>query len=106
MAAPLELNTLSETINELKKDGFMEDFIISGNSFIGNSGNKSYKPEELTIMNVCRFEGISDPDDMSVVYILQSNSGTKGIFVDAYGTYALQGSSPDLLSKLKISKDH
>ena len=37
---------------------------------------------------VHRFEGESDPDDMSVVYAIESQDGTRGVLVDAFGTYA------------------
>ncbi len=35
-----------------------------------------------------RFEGISDPDDMAIVYAVESRSGLRGTLVDAFGTYA------------------
>jgi len=35
-----------------------------------------------------RFEGISDPDDMAIVYALESTSGVRGTFADAFGVYA------------------
>jgi hypothetical protein len=48
-----------------------------------------------------RFEGASDPDDMSVVYAMESDDGLKGVIADAFGLYA----NPDLgvfLEKVKI----
>jgi len=48
-----------------------------------------------------RFEGASDPDDMSVVYAFESHDGSRGIIADAFGLYA----NPDLggfLEKVKI----
>lgn len=35
-----------------------------------------------------RFEGASDPDDMSVVHAIEIDGGPKGIIADAYGLYA------------------
>ncbi|HYB42610.1 MAG TPA: hypothetical protein VEL75_12605 [Candidatus Methylomirabilis sp.] len=35
-----------------------------------------------------RFEGISDPDDMAIVYAVESRSGVKGTLADAFGVYA------------------
>ena len=35
-----------------------------------------------------RFEGISDPDDMAIVYAIESKSGVRGTFADAFGVYA------------------
>ena len=38
-------------------------------------------------MNFYRFEGESDPDDNAILYIIETNDGTKGTLVDAYGVY-------------------
>jgi hypothetical protein len=35
-----------------------------------------------------RFEGISDPDDMAIVYALEARSGIRGTLVDAFGVYS------------------
>jgi hypothetical protein len=40
------------------------------------------------IREVHRFEGESDPDDMSVVYAIEGKDGTRGVIVDAFGIYA------------------
>lgn len=34
------------------------------------------------------FEGMSNPDDNSIVFAISSHSGVKGVLVDAYGMYA------------------
>lgn len=44
--------------------------------------------EELIIDKFYRFEGDSNPDDMSVLYAMTAISGTKGIIIDAFGTYS------------------
>lgn len=49
---------------------------------------KSFKAEELTIVERHRFEGASDPDDESVVYAIESQDGIRGTLVDAFGPYA------------------
>lgn len=107
MEGPKELNTLSETMNKLKKNGFTEEFRIKNGNFINQSGEK-FKPEDLTITKVYRFEGASDPDDMSVLYAIETSRGRKGIFADAFGLYAnQQDQNPaGLLKKIKIIKDH
>ena len=45
-------------------------------------------PGDLMIEKTERYEGDSNPDDMSIIYAITSESGTKGILLDAYGTYA------------------
>ena len=54
-------------------------------------------------MEVYRFEGMSDPDDNAVVYALEAADGTKGVIVDAYGTYA-QNLDFELAEKLRRAK--
>jgi hypothetical protein len=49
---------------------------------------ETFRPQDLTIVEHHRFEGASDPDDMAIVYGIESNSGIRGVLVDAYGVYA------------------
>ena len=58
-------------------------------------------PDVLTIIEHHRFEGVSDPDDMSVVYGIEANDGTRGVLVDAYGVYADPRVS-ELLKSVKV----
>ena len=66
---------------------------------------RTFKADELTIVEHYRFEGASDPDDMSVVYAIEIDGGPKGIIADAFGLYA----NPDLggfLDKVRFEKSH
>ena len=49
---------------------------------------RTFRPEDLTIREFHRFEGISDPDDMSIVYAIESRDGTRGTLVDVFGIYS------------------
>ena len=44
--------------------------------------------QDVRIVDHYRFEGTSDPDDMSVIYALEARDGTRGTLTDAFGTYA------------------
>ncbi len=35
-----------------------------------------------------RFEGISDPDDMAIIYGIETGTGLRGTLTDAFGFYA------------------
>ncbi|MGY2130714.1 hypothetical protein ACW9KT_00690 [Hymenobacter sp. HD11105] len=72
---------------KLAKDGFVEDFrVADGRLHTFNSAtNTSYGPEEVTIVDFYRFEGESDPDDMSILYALECADGTRGTISSAYG---------------------
>jgi hypothetical protein len=98
----VELYTnMVEAIQELKKRGFTSNFEFLNQAFRDVDSGRTFKADELTIVEHYRFEGASDPDDMSVVYAIEVDGGPKGIIADAYGLYA----NPNLgvfLEKVKI----
>lgn len=83
-----DLTTLSESINVLKQRGFDKDFQIVENGLKATDEERAYTPEEVKILNFFRFEGETDPADMSILYAIETSTGIKGTLVDAYGTYA------------------
>ena len=90
-----------EAIQELKKRGFTANFEFLNQEFRNVDSGRTFKADELTIVEHYRFEGASDPDDMSIVYAIESDDGLKGIVADAFGLYA----NPDLggfLEKVNI----
>ncbi len=84
---PEEMNTLVETLQNLRKQGYVCDFLLNGGKIHCKDTDEKFNANELLIDRVYRFEGESNPDDMSVLYAISSSNGTKGIIVDAYGTY-------------------
>ncbi len=83
---------MTEAIQELRKRGFVANFEFLDQVFRDVDSEKTFTADELTIVEHYRFEGASDPEDMSVVYAIESQDGTRGIIADAFGVYA----SPDL----------
>ena len=81
------MTTLSSRIAKAKEDGFTEDFQVKA-AGLCTPGNKCYGPGDVIVENFYRFEGQSDPDDSSILYILRTNDGVKGTLSDAYGIYA------------------
>ncbi|MEO8514445.1 MAG: phosphoribosylpyrophosphate synthetase [Ignavibacteria bacterium] len=82
------METLTESIENIRKKDFVSDFIIMSEDTICSETNKSFHPDDLVIEEIFRFEGDSNPSDMAILYGISSKSGTKGILIDAYGTYA------------------
>ncbi|MFO7448408.1 MAG: hypothetical protein R6W90_18770 [Ignavibacteriaceae bacterium] len=111
MELPHDMTTLSEVMNSQRKKGFEEDFEFDDTKIYAKSSGKKYEPDELTVVQVFRFEGISDPAYMEVLYAIIANDGTKGLFVDAFGTYGTQGTKDPLklagfLKKMKMLENH
>jgi hypothetical protein len=78
----------SAALEALEAEGFTGRFIVVAGSLRLAGGGRAFSPDELTIHDYQRFEGVSDPDDMSIVYAIESSDGTKGTLVDAFGVYA------------------
>jgi prophage maintenance system killer protein len=81
-------DNLLDTLIFIRQQGFSKEFIAVEEGLKEINEQKLYKPEELTILKVFRFEGSSDVDDMAVLYAIQTNDGLRGWISDAYGTYA------------------
>jgi hypothetical protein len=81
-------NTLSEAIGDLKKRGYREDFNLKPDCLECPSLDLDLHPENFTVDEYHRFEGMSNPDDNSIVFAISSKDGVKGTLVDAYGMYA------------------
>jgi hypothetical protein len=75
-------------LDELARRGFADGFrVVDGNLRVLATG-KLLRPDDLVIREVYRFEGISDPDDMAIVYAIESTTGIRGTLIDAFGVYA------------------
>jgi hypothetical protein len=80
--------TLTGVLADLARRGYTESFEVAGSGLHSIAGGKTFRPDELTIRDFYRFEGVSDPDDMSIVYAIEARDGTRGTLVDAFGVYS------------------
>ena len=101
---PPYLKSLTECHQKMVADGFTENFTIEDNRLKCTSCDKTYGPEEISIKNFFRFEGISDPDDNDIMYAIETNDGKKGTIVDAYGAYADPDTTGFILEVERIQK--
>jgi hypothetical protein len=80
--------TVAGAVDGLARRGFTEGFrVVDGRLRVLGTG-KALRTEDLVIREYHRFEGISDPDDMAIVYGVESKDGVRGTLVDAFGVYA------------------
>lgn len=90
MDTPNFMTPYSKVLERLEEKGYGQEISVvkSGAQFGG--GGKAYPPLELKIVKVYRFEGESDPADMSIVYAILATDGNKGFMINAYGSYSGQ----------------
>ena len=79
-------STLSEAVNDLQRRGYTDDLAAAEECLICDARGIHLDPAEFEIDEFHRFEGMSDPEDQSIVYAISSRDhGIKGILVNAYG---------------------
>lgn len=94
-------DTLIDGINELKKQGYIEDFNLKQNCIECRNGQYKFFHNEFEIDKFFRFEGDSSPDDSSILYAISSDKyNLKGILVNSYGIYS-EDITDEMLEKLK-----
>lgn len=87
MEIPHEMTTLSRVLEKLRLKKLDNEFRWQPGGFSAGKG-KVYQPRQLEIVKVYRFEGITDPADMCVLYVIEANDGLIGYSIDAYGVYS------------------
>jgi NADH:ubiquinone oxidoreductase subunit D len=84
-----EMTDMERCIHRLEQKGYTDQFRVEKKKLVSvKDKSKKYKPDDVVAANFFRFEGISDPDDTSVLYAIETTDGEKGTLVDAYGLYA------------------
>jgi hypothetical protein len=71
-----------------KQNGFGYNFRIENKKLVASELNKKFDPAQIRIVNTYRFEGDTNPDDMSILYAIEAKSGERGLLVNAYGPAA------------------
>lgn len=83
-----QYSTLVEALNQLAKQGFTHNFRIDDRGLISENSNQVILPKQVMLKEFHRFEGMTNPSDMSIVYAIETSSGLKGTIVDSYGASA------------------
>lgn len=83
-----EMKTITEVIARLREKHYIHDFEVSHSKLMCKETGECFGADDVKIDKTFRFEGDSNPDDMSVLFAISANSGTRGILIDAYGVYS------------------
>ena len=78
---------LSEAVDDLCAKGYTDELEVNGTGLFRKE--QKLDPSKFTIDSFHRFEGPSDPGDMSIVYAISCEElGVKGLLVGSYGAEA------------------
>lgn len=98
-----DYDTLSQALESVKAEGYTYDFNLEEKQLCCEALEKTFSPRDFTVVGSFRFEGMSNPDDSSVLYLIETSSGEKGTLVDAYGVYA-DSISLEMAQKLRMDR--
>ncbi len=97
-------DTVTEAVNDLKARGFEINFNLAFDKLICLEDNLCLNPNEFEIVEVHRFEGVTNPSDEDVVYAVESkDEKIKGVVTSAFGLYA-DPVSNEMIQKLSMHK--
>ncbi|MEZ5371506.1 MAG: hypothetical protein R2704_01925 [Microthrixaceae bacterium] len=81
----MAMETLSEAMTRLERDGYTESVAAHDDGLLHCSGCDAVcDPRDLTIDEVVRFEGDSNPDDEAVLFALNCGEH-KSLYAVAFG---------------------
>ena len=80
-----QFSTMVSAITELQKRGYTHNFHVNENCQLEEQKGRYYPPTQVELVEFHRFDGMTNPSDDSILYVVKTSSGLKGIVVDSYG---------------------
>tara|TARA_R110000868_G_C10557670_1_gene736569 strand:- start:144 stop:458 length:315 start_codon:yes stop_codon:yes gene_type:complete len=71
-------------INKYQDLGYTTNYLLKNDALVDTNTKKSFSPNEIYIIKEFRFEGMSNPSDMSILYIIETKDGGKGTVLANY----------------------
>ncbi|WP_027418169.1 hypothetical protein [Crocinitomix catalasitica] len=92
-------DTLSTAVDALTKNGFKESFKAEEDCIRALYSKNTYQPNQLTIVNTFRFEGMTNPQDNMELFAIEAEDGLKGTLVMSYS--AEHSQNVELIKQIK-----
>lgn len=93
-----DFDTLSQATNGLTANGYTEGFTAEEKKIVTSNSKREYNPDDLKIEKSYRFEGMSNPQDTTIVMAIKAKDGTKGTLVMSYS--AQHSQNVDLIKQI------
>ena len=95
---------ITSCLKKVQARGFTDQYQARGTHIYCIDNNRIYYPEDISVVNYYRFEGTSNPDDMAILYAIETFDGRKGTLIDAYGYYACEEVGDFMIAVEEIHK--
>ena len=94
------MDTPSDAVRRLQAEGYTGNWFANRDHELEcDETGKRFDPAELEVDHVLRFEGQSDPGDMTILYALRAPSGDKGVYSAPFGA-AMPAEDADVIARL------
>ena len=74
-----------EGLHEFQAKGYTHNYRVEDGQLIDLETKERFTSNEVTIVEEKRYEGMTNPSDMSILYVLETKDGNKGTIVVPYG---------------------
>lgn len=92
-----------EFIEKYEEKGYDRSYRLRKGKLTDLITQSAYEPKDIYVVAEHRFEGMSNPSDMSILYVLETKDGSKGTLLLGYGP----SGDLELIDFFKaIPKDH
>ena len=98
-----QYSTMLDAVKGLKERGYVHEFKVRDDGMECLETGGKYQPDDMKIVEYHRFEGMSNPSDMSAVFAIECKDGLRGLVVSSYGIYG-DIKLIDFLDKVKVGK--
>jgi len=89
-------------IDELKNQGYTSSYKVKNEFLIDLSTNKEFSENQIEIIDEFRFEGRTNPDDLSILYAIKTSDGSKGTALIPYGPSAVNSELALFLNNISL----
>jgi hypothetical protein len=95
------METIRDAMERLESAGYRDSFRAERGGLWALAAQRFFAPESLVVVEVHRFEGESDPDDMAVLFALRSDAGdVRGTFTAEYGAKLADPDAAEVMRRL------
>lgn len=95
------METMSEAMGRMRAAGYVEQWIADHGRLRCFPCDEVYELADVTVDEVVRFEGPTDPGDEAILFALTGPCGHLGQYSAAYGPYASSDDAPMIAALAK-----
>jgi hypothetical protein len=98
------MDTLGERMRQLHDAGWVDQLSVDDRGLRCDGCGCWAAPEDVDVDEIYRFEGLSDPDDESVLFAVSMPCGHRGTLPASYG----KDTAPDVadvVTRLRLTRD-